>query len=77
MYTYQDLVPIMDDEEAKMKFAYALIYEHKQTELFKTAEIAIDYDKHKNRTITEFQKLLYDVTGNVVPDNWSANFKMS
>ena len=77
MYTYQDLVPIMDDEEAKMKFAYALIYEHKQTELFKTAEIAIDYDKHKNRTITEFQKLLYDVTGNVVPDNWSANFKMA
>ena len=77
MLTYQDLQKVQDDDKAKMEFAYALIYEHKNTELYETAEIADEYDKHKNRTIVEFQKLLYDVTGNTVPDNWSANFKMA
>lgn len=77
MLTYQDLLEVQDDDKAKMEFAYALIQEHKNTELFETAQIADEYDRHKNRTILEFQKLLYDVTGNTVPDNWSANFKMA
>jgi hypothetical protein len=77
MLTYQDYEKVKDDDKAKMEFAYALIYEHKNTELYETAQIADEYDRHKNRTILEFQKLLYDVTGNTVPDNWSANFKMA
>ena len=79
MLTFQDYVEVRDqnDESAKMEFVRALIEEHKTTELYKTAQIADEYDRHKNRTITEYQKLLYDVTGNTVPDNWSANFKMA
>lgn len=77
MLTYQDLQKVQDDDQARMEFAYALIQEHKNTELYEMATIADEYDRHKNRTIVEFQKLLYDVTGNTVPDNWSANYKMA
>ena len=77
MLTYQDFLKVKDDDEKKKEFTYALIQEHKNTELYDMAVIADEYDKHKNRTITEYQKLLYDVTGNTMPDNWSANFKMA
>jgi hypothetical protein len=41
------------------------------------AVIADEYFRHRNRTILEFQKLLYKVTGEAVPDNYSANYKLS
>ena len=77
MLTYQDYLAVQDDDKEKMEFVYALIQEHKNSELYDMAVIADEYDRHKNRTIVEYQKLLYDVTGNVMPDNWSANFKMA
>ena len=77
MLTYQDLLAVSDDDAERIKFTRAVIDEHKNSELYEMAVIADEYDRHKNRTITEYQKLLYDVTGNTVPDNWSANFKMA
>ena len=77
MFTYQDLQTVADDDKARMEFVRAVIDDHKASELYKTAQIADEYDRHRNRTIVEYQKLLYDVTGNTVPDNWSANFKMA
>lgn len=77
MLTYQDLLTVPDDDKARMEFVRAVISEHQSSELYKTAQIADEYDRHRNRTIVEYQKLLYDVTGNTVPDNWSANFKMA
>ena len=76
MLTYQDLQAVGTDDKARIEFVRAVIEEHKSTDLYKTAQIAEDYAKQKNRTICDFQKLLYDVSGNVVPDNWSANFKV-
>ena len=77
MYTYQDLLKIRDDDEERMRFVRSCIDAHKSTELFKNALIAEEYDKHRNTTITQYQKLLYTVTGKAVPDNWSANFKLA
>lgn len=77
MYTYQDLLKIGDDDEERMRFVRSCIDAHKSTELFKNALIAEEYDKHRNTTITQYQKLLYTVTGTAVPDNWSANFKLA
>ena len=77
MLTYQDLLTVPDDDKARMEFVRAVISEHQSSELYKMAQIADEYDPHRNRTIVEYQKLLYDVTGNTVPDNWSANFKMA
>jgi len=77
MYTYQDLLKVGDDEKDKMTFVYEVISAHMASDLYKEAVIADEYDRQKNTTIAEFQKLLYTVTGNVIPDNWSANFKMA
>lgn len=76
MITYQDFEKVMDSEEGKMNFVLAAITNYKTTDQYKTACIAYDYDRRRNRTINEYQKLLYTIEGKAVPDNWSANFKM-
>lgn len=77
MYTYQDLLQVRDNDGDRMEFVRACITAHKNDDLFKEAVIANDYDKHRNTTINEYQKLLYTVSGKAVPDNWSANFKLA
>ena len=74
MYTYQDLLMKQDSE--RMDFVHGAINQHKTTPLYKTARIAKDYARHQNTTIMQYQKLLYTVSGNAVPDNWSANYKI-
>ena len=77
MITYQDLLAVGDSDGAKMEFVTKAINEHKQSNLYQTARIAEEYNAHRNVTIMAFQKLLYTVTGEAVPDNWSANYKMA
>ena len=77
MLTYQDLLQVPDNDEAKMDFCYRAINEHKSTELYKTAIIADEYDRHLNTTIVQYQKVLYNVMGELVPDEWTANYKLA
>ena len=70
--TYQDLQEAKD----RIEFVNNVISDHKNSELYKTAVVGKDYAEKKNTTIMTFQKLLYTVTGKVVPDNISANYKM-
>lgn len=77
MKTYQDLIAIGEDEKERMAFVKQCIMQHKSTLMYKTAWEADQYNKHKNVTIAEYQKILYTVTGKAIPDNWSANFKMA
>lgn len=77
MLTYQDLLEVPDNDQDRMDFVYDVISQHKGTELYRQAVIADEYDRKQNRTIVEFQKLLYTVSGEVIPDNFSANFKMA
>lgn len=77
MYTYQDLLEVGENEANRMNFVMSAISEHKTTELYTDAVIADNYNRHRNETITKFQKLLYTVTGKVVPDMWSANYKLA
>lgn len=77
IYTYQDLLNVGDEEQERVAFMLKVIYNHKQSDEYKTALIAEEYNKHKNVTINEYQKILYTVTGKAIPDNFSANFKMS
>lgn len=76
MYTYQDLLAVGQSEEKRMEFTKGCIHTHKTTNQYKTAQIASDYDKLQNRTITQYRKLLYTMSGKAVPDNYSANFKL-
>lgn len=77
IYTYQDLLNVGDEEHERVAFVLKVIHNHKQSDEYKMALIAEEYNKHKNVTINEYQKILYTVTGKAIPDNFSANFKMS
>lgn len=77
MYTYQDLLQVADTDDARMDFVKRAINQHKATNLYQEALIAQSYDKHQNKTIMDYQKLLYDMTGKAIPDNYSANYKMA
>jgi len=77
MKTYQDLIELGDREQDRMTFVLSAISEHKASELYVTAQIADEYDRKQNRTIVNYQKLLYTVTGQAVPDNYSANYKLT
>lgn len=77
MRTYQDFIEIGENEAERMEFVRELIGEHKNSDLYKTAQIADEYDRKQNRTILQYQKLLYDATGRAIPDNVSANYKLT
>lgn len=77
MLTYQDLLLVPETEKDRMDFIKKAIGQHKTTGLYKIAQDAELYDRHRNKTIADYQKLLYTVSGKAVPDIWSANFKMA
>lgn len=76
MKTYQDLLALGDQEKERMDFAFALVRDHKSTTEYKTATEAVEYDRRKNITIMNYRKLLYDMSGKAMPDNYSANYKL-
>lgn len=78
MITYNDYLQLdKTSDVAIMNFVQSVINDHKMSDLYEEALIADQYDKHKNVTITTYQKLLYTITGKAVPDNYSANFKLA
>lgn len=78
-YTYQDYLDVLDtgSDTQMIQFVLNAINNHKNSDEYKTAVLADEYFRHRNRTIIEYQKLLYTVTGKAVPDNVSANYKLS
>lgn len=76
MITYQDLLAVGKEEKARMDFVRNLIFTHKASELYRNAVDAQAYFNKRNVTIVEYQKLLYTISGQVVPDNYSANYKI-
>lgn len=76
MQTYQDLLAVGDNDKARMEFVFAAINRHKGTQIYKMSEVADSYDRKRNITILQFQKLLYTISGRAVPDNYSANYKL-
>ncbi|HCJ37808.1 MAG TPA: hypothetical protein DHV37_05720 [Erysipelotrichaceae bacterium] len=74
MKTYDDLQKALlrNDE---VNFILDVIENHKSSDLYKEAKIAYEYMRKRNVTIAEYQKLLYTITGETVPDNFSANYK--
>ena len=77
MQTFQDLLEVGENEIDRMRFVNEVISQHKSSDLYKTAQVADEYDRKQNRTIVRYQKLLYDATGQAMPDNVSANYKIT
>jgi hypothetical protein len=75
MITYQDYLKIEDTDKARANFVRKVINEHKSSDLYKTALMADDYDRCRNTTIMNYQKLITLVTGQQVPDRWSATHR--
>lgn len=77
MKTYQDFLEVAEkSDRERMKFVLSAINNHKDSDLYKQAVIAKEYDAHRNVTIANFQKLLYTLNGKVIPDNYSPNYKL-
>lgn len=77
MKTYQDFLEIADrSDRDRMEFVLSAISNHRESELYKEAVVAREYDAHRNVTIINFQKLLYTLSGKTIPDNYSANYKL-
>lgn len=75
--TYQDLLRVPPDNDLeRLNFVQSAIFQHKSSEMYKTAIIAEDYARKRNTTIVEYQKLLYSLDGKAVPDTFSANYKL-
>lgn len=77
MKTYDDLLLVEDRDDAKIEFCKQAINEHKSSQLYREAVVADQYFRRRNVTINEYQKLLYTISGKAVPDNFSANHKVS
>lgn len=76
MFTYEDLLDLPDGNDAQhIQFVLSAIGDYKLSDQYKDAVTAYDYFRRRNVTITEYQKLLYTITGETVPDNFSANYK--
>lgn len=76
MRTFQDLFAISGNEGKRQKFVFDVIEDHKGSTAYKVAAIAEKYYAKKNATIMAFQKMLYTMSGQQVPDLWSANYKL-
>lgn len=76
MITYEDLLAARAaGEKAVIELIESAVRAHAGTEIYKTALDAILYDRHRNPTIERYQKFLYTVSGQKVPDFVSANWK--
>lgn len=71
MKTYQDLLEAKDIPA----FIKQAIDNYKGSALYKNAVTGYAYFCKKNTTILQYRKLLYTLSGEAVPDNFSANYK--
>lgn len=73
MKTYEDLLEASD----KMEFVRGAISAYKTSAMYLDAFTGYEYFRRRNTTISRYQKLLYKMSGEAVPDNYSANYKFS
>lgn len=77
MITYQNLLAVGESDKARMAFCNTAISQHKTSDKYTTAEIAEEYLQHRNRTISDYVKVLYTMSGGKVKDPYSTNFKIA
>lgn len=75
MITYQDLLQVDDNDFARATFVKKVISDHKTSAIYQTAKIADDYDRKRNTTIMQYQRMITTITGKRIPDTQSANHR--
>ena len=76
MRTYQDLQKVVNDPKKLVDFLLAAIADHKLSDDYKYAKLGRDYGRQENTTILEYEKYLHKLSGETIPDPFSANHKL-
>jgi hypothetical protein len=76
MKFYEDLLAAGQGQNLA-DFIRGAINDYKSSALYNDAVTAYEYFRRRNVTIAKYQKLLYTMTGEAVPDNYSANYKLT
>lgn len=76
MLIYQDLLEVGEDELEKGEFCAMAVNQFRNSKEYKEAVAGEAYYNKHNLTIEKFQKFIYTVSGNQVPDLISANYKL-
>lgn len=76
MYTYQDLLEVGDNEDARMQFALACIEDFIGSPEYKFASEAKQYYEGINPKLQAYQKVVYDMRGLAHKDEVSPNHKI-
>ena len=76
MITYQDMQKKLTSGITLVDFVKEVITDHKNKPDYRLAEVAKEYNEHRNVTISQYQKLLYTVSGQAMPDPYAANYKL-
>lgn len=74
MKFYEDLLAA-GSGPSLLSFVEDTISDYKASAMFAEALTAYEYFKRRNTTILAYKKLLYTMSGEAVPDNFSANYK--
>lgn len=75
MLTYQDFLKVGERPTDIAEFVRRVIKEHQQSVAYQIASAADDYDRGLNTTIMSYQKLVTEITGRQVVDQYSANHR--
>lgn len=75
--TYNDLVAVGENEQARIDFIRSAINAHRGTEAYKMAVDAEQYYDGLNPTINRYEKIIYDMYGKAHADMWTANHKLA
>ena len=75
MITYQDWLKVQQTDKDIAEFVRRVVQDHKTSKLYQTAKVADDYDRCRNTTIMQYQKMVTLVTGQQVPDKYSAQHR--
>ena len=76
MITYQDMQKKLTSGMTLVDFVKEVITDHKNKPDYRLATVAKEYNEHRNVTISQYQKLLYTVSGKAMPDPYAANYKL-
>lgn len=76
MITYQDMENSLASGIKITDFLKNAIEKHKGSPEYTLAKTADEYNRHKNTTIMRYQKMLYNIAGEAIPDNFSASYKL-
>lgn len=74
-YNYADLIKVTGNPSDLGNFIQQAIMNFKGSALFKTAQIADDYDRGENTTITNYQRMIMTVTGDKRIDPFRATHR--